>query len=284
MPAYVYTNFKDKRVSKHLTNTQHLSGFKILQHPKHWNSHMYVCTNLHSYSAYIYVHTHALPPHTPHTHTSPSPCTLLTHSTPPYSLFLLLSWASTALSHTPPPPPAPPHTSPSPYTPTLTVLPPTLTLTLTPLPLPAPPHSQFFPPHPHPHTHTSPSPCTPTLTVLLHPHPHTHSHLSLSLHPHTHSSPSPCTPHTSPSLALQHSLFLHSSLWPPTCHSDRPPLQLQLIHQVEKGVVLTLRDAHRQLLEKDIGKKAWLICTSQGTRGLVPCETYLTVDRIDDIR
>ena len=132
-------------------------------------------------------------------------------------------------------------------------------------------------------THTSPSPCTPTLTVLLPTPSHSHSHF-FSLHPHTHSSPSPCIPHTSPSLALQYSLFLHSSLWPPSCHGHCPPLQLQLIHQVEKGVVLTLRDAHRQLLEKDIGKKAWLICTSQSTRGLVPCETYLTVDRIDDIR
>ena len=186
--------------------------------------------------------------------------------------------------------------------------------------LPPHPHTHFFtavlglhcpithtsPSLPRTTTHTSPSPCTPTVTVLLPPHPHTHSHLSLSLHPHTHSSPPhtltltltfllPAPPHsqfslpphsdthTSPSPALQHSLFLHSSLWPPSCHGHCPP-QLQLIHQVEKGVVLTLRDAHRQLLEKDIGKKAWLICTSQGTRGLVPCETYLTVDRIDDIR
>ena len=153
----------------------------------------------------------------------------------------------------------------------------------TPLPLPAPPQSQFSFPHTLTLTHTSPSPCTPTLTVLLPTPSHSHSHF-FSLHPHTHSSPSPCTPHTSPSLALQYSLFLHSSLWPPSCHGHCPPLQLQLIHHVEKGVVLTLRDAHRQLLEKDIGKKAWLICTSQGTRGLVPCETYLTVDRIDDIR
>ena len=212
---------------------------------------------------YIHLRSHTCTPptHSTHTHTSPSPCTLLTPSTP-HTHILLLSWASTALSHTPPPPsPAPPHT---------------------PLPLPAPPQSQFSFPHTLTLTHTSPSPCTPTLTVLPTPS-HSHSHF-FSLHPHTHSSPSPCTPHTSPSLALQYSLFLHSSLWPPSCHGHCPPLQLQLIHQVEKGVVLTLRDAHRQLLEKDIGKKARLICTSQGTRGLVPCETYLTVDRIDDIR
>ena len=222
---------------------------------------MYVQIYTHTVHTFTFTHMHS--PHTLHTHTLLHPHAHFSLPPHPILTFLLLSWASTALSHTPPPPsPAPPHT---------------------PLPLPAPPQSQFSFPHTLTLTHTSPSPCTPTLTVLLPTPSHSHSHF-FSLHPHTHSSPSPCTPHTSPSLALQYSLFLHSSLWPPSCHGHCPPLQLQLIHQVEKGVVLTLRDAHRQLLEKDIGKKAWLICTSQGTRGLVPCETYLTVDRIDDIR
>ena len=146
MPTYNYTNwesnFKDKRISKHLTNTQHLSGFKILQYAQYWNYHMYV---------QVY----------------------------------------------------------------------TLTFTL----------------------------CSHTCT--------THPHTSLPTHPHTHSLPSPSPPtHFSLPRTLTLTLPLQQSL-ASTAPQRLPSLsQLQFFHQVEKGVVQTLRDAHRQLLKKDVSKKA----------------------------
>ena len=178
MPAYVYTNFKDKRVSKHLTNTQHLSGFKILQHPKHWNSHMYVQIYTHTVHTFTFTHTHS-PTHSTHTHFSIPMNTSHSLHTPILTFFTAVLGLHCPITHTSPSlPRTTTHTSPSPCTPTVTVLLPPHPHSLTPLPLPAPPHSQFSSPHPHTHTHIS-SPCTPTLTVLLPPAPHTllpHSH------------------------------------------------------------------------------------------------------------
>ena len=136
-----------------MTNTQHLSGFKILR-AQHWNSHVYVQIYALTFTLCSHTHTTQPPNHTPHTHlsmppthTSPSP------HTPKLIFLLLLSWASTE--------PCPPtHTSPSlPRTPTLKPLPP-----------PAPPHVS-----PHTPSHSQFSfPFTPH-TLLPPPHSDTHS-------------------------------------------------------------------------------------------------------------
>ena len=86
MPTYNYTNwesnFKDKRISKHLTNIQHLSGFMILQCAQYWNSHMYVQIYIHSYIYFMFTHMHHPPTHPPSTDTP-----LHAPPTPPNSFF-----------------------------------------------------------------------------------------------------------------------------------------------------------------------------------------------------